>query len=741
MENFRVSLFISFFSALFVIFLSNCVQLDHENINDPENPDYVAYYTVGGKISGLEGTLVLQLNGADDLEISKDGKFVFKKELKDGSDYIVTVLSNPEFQTCLVTKGDAEINDKDVTDVIVNCSENTYSIGGTISGLEGSGLVLQNNGSDDLEITENESFSFSTELPNGMEYNVTVYKQPSQPNQICTVHNGFGQVSDSNISEISVTCLTEVYTIGGLVSGLFGSNLMLQNEGTESLSIFSDGIFTFSTPIPDFTEYNVTVFSEPSSPNQTCSVSNGSGTISGANVSNILIICSTINYKIGGTITGLSGDVLVLQNMGSDNLDIYTEGEFTFSTSVPDLSDYNVTVLTQPSIPNQTCTVSSGNGKVSGSDITDVLVECTTNTYTVSGNITGLCGSGLVLQNNSGNDLLVTYNGAFTFTAPIPDLEAYDVTVSAPPNYPDQDCSVTNGSGNISGGNVSSVTINCTYAGMISVPGKTSPFSIGWAGVTNAEPVHNVASISAFEMSKYEIKYGDWLAVKTWGESRGYVFKYLGTMGDGVGDTDQHPVTKMIWRDTIAWCNALSEWEGLTAVYYEKDAPHTSINVYRNSETGGDIFNADVEWSANGYRLPTNAEWEYAARYINGTSFTQGDWPSGATGPGQEDTYAWYIDNSGPSTHEVGTKSPNALGIYDMNGNVWEWVWDWYAVYVNGTPFTDADTRGPDSGTNRTVRGADWNGPLGLLQSSRRNNYNPWNFTANDLGFRIVRNP
>lgn len=144
---------------------------------------------------------------------------------------------------------------------------------------------------------------------------------------------------------------------------------------------------------------------------------------------------------------------------------------------------------------------------------------------------------------------------------------------------------------------------------------------------------------------------------------------------------------------------------------------------------------------ADGYRLPTEAEWEYAARYIDGTTFKPGDFASGATaaytdGPATA-AVAWY---SSSMTHAVGGKTANALGLYDMSGNVWEWTWDWQASYTTGSPYTDADSKGPATGTNRVLRGGSWNTSAGLLQAASRDFSDPWG-TYDDFGFRPVRRP
>lgn len=281
---------------------------------------------------------------------------------------------------------------------------------------------------------------------------------------------------------------------------------------------------------------------------------------------------------------------------------------------------------------------------------------------------------------------------------------------------------------------------------MVSVPAITG-FSMGFDLV--AEPVHTVASISAFRMRKYEVTYAEWTTVKTWAGSNGYTFVNAGFKGSDVGgtvDSDQEPVTTISWRDSIAWCNALSEKEGLNPVYYNSGQAHITANLYRNSSTGGDIANTDVEWSANGYRLFTEAEWEYAATELGtrtGNNYSGADYDTDTINWPNAKSVAWFFENSSSSTHVVGTKTANSLGIYDMSGNVWELCWDWFNSYSTSSPYTDADTRGPPSGTVRVHRGGPWPGASGLLRTSLRYYWDfgvPW-LTSVTLGFRLVRTP
>src|SRR6202023_2142360 len=125
---------------------------------------------------------------------------------------------------------------------------------------------------------------------------------------------------------------------------------------------------------------------------------------------------------------------------------ISANGPFVFTAAFANGSAYRVTVLTQPSSPSQNCVVTSGSGTLS-SNVTGVSVACTTNTYTVGGTVSGLAGSGLTLQDNGGNNLLISANGSFVFTAALASGSAYGVTVLTQPSSPSQTCVVTSGSG------------------------------------------------------------------------------------------------------------------------------------------------------------------------------------------------------------------------------------------------------------------------------------------------------
>ena len=165
------------------------------------------------------------------------------------------------------------------------------TIGGTVAGLSGAGLILQNNGGDDLAVRANGSFSFKTAVDAGSLYNITVLTQPAGPAQTCSVANANGTAPATNVTSVSVTCGTGTASVGGTVSGLAGSGLVLRNNGADDLAIASNGSFTFATSLLTGTGYNVTVVQQPANPLQTCTVTDGAGTVGGANVVTIAVSC------------------------------------------------------------------------------------------------------------------------------------------------------------------------------------------------------------------------------------------------------------------------------------------------------------------------------------------------------------------------------------------------------------------------------------------------------------------
>lgn len=252
------------------------------------------------------------------------------------------------------------------------------------------------------------------------------------------------------------------YTIGGMVSGLQGAGLVLQDNQGNDLSIANDGSFVFSTPLASGAPYGVAVKTQPTNPWQTCTVSGGSGAVGTANVTDVAVGCVTNSYAVGGAVSGLAGAGLVLENNAADDLSIVHTGTFAFATPIASGKPYAVTVKTQPTVPGQTCTSAAASGTITNAAITTVAIACTTNTYTVGGTVSGLVGTGLVLQDNAGDDLTISGNGGFKFATPVASGRTYAVTVKTQPGNPLQSCTVGGGSGAVTSANIGNVAVACT---------------------------------------------------------------------------------------------------------------------------------------------------------------------------------------------------------------------------------------------------------------------------------------
>ena len=246
-------------------------------------------------------------------------------------------------------------------------------------------------------------------------------------------------------------------------------------------------------------------------------------------------------------------------------------------------------------------------------------------------------------------------------------------------------------------------------------------------------------TLDAFYMGKYEVTKAEWDEVRTWGLSNGYT-----DLAAGSGKASNHPVQTITWYDMVKWCNARSQKEGLTPAYYTNDAQTT---IYKTGSVN--VTNAQVKWSASGYRLPTEAEWEKAARGgLSGKRFPWGDTIShsqanyyAASGYSYDSSgsvnnyHPTYATGSTPYTSPVGAFAANDYGLYDMAGNVWEWCWDWHGTYAAGS---QTNPRGTTSGTFRVFRGGSWYYGAVSSRVADRNGTDP--SAANDaLGFRVLR--
>ena len=242
----------------------------------------------------------------------------------------------------------------------------------------------------------------------------------------------------------------------------------------------------------------------------------------------------------------------------------------------------------------------------------------------------------------------------------------------------------------------------------------------------------NISYVDDFLISKYEISREQ--------------FKKITNLSDPSNDSTSsgyidNPVQQITWYQAIYFSNKLSQLEGLTPVY--------SINNITNPDQWGEIPTSEnkewnsihVNWNANGYRLPTEMEWLWAAMggdkidkdKINKNGYRKVF--SGENNYNSKDDYAWCRENSDRKTHIMGSKKPNALGIYDMTGNVWEWNWDWYGNYPNG--YLD-NYKGPSTGNERLLHGGSWLNGDDRCNNNFRLGHNP-DFVYGNIGIRLVR--
>ncbi|RFO95078.1 hypothetical protein DIC66_20185 [Rhodoferax lacus] len=463
----------------------------------------------------------------------------------------------------------------------------TFNVGGVISGLGGS-ITLINNGdvAHTLTATSNGGYTLGVPLVVGSGYAVTIGSMPA--GQFCSVSNGIGVMGTANISNVNIKCTASAgtttgggssgggtdptvsggpgtggsggngngsttFNVGGVISGLSGTITLIDNgDPATALTTTANGGYTLGVPVVAGSSYAVTVSRQPSG--QFCSVSNAAGVV-GANVSNVNIQCvasngttigagssggsagtggvtggggnGTTTFNVGGTITGLSGTVALVNNGDvAHALAVTANGGFTFGLPVAAGSNYAVTVSSQPS--GQFCSVANATGAGVVANISAINVVCVASngttttpglagggtgtggvtggggngstTFNVGGSIAGLSGGTLTLINNgnSASALAVTSNGGFTLGVPVALGGSYNVSVAAQPTG--QTCTVSNGTLAYMAANVTNVSVVCatTASGSFSIGGTVTGLLSGKSlTVVNNGDTANPITLSA----------------------------------------------------------------------------------------------------------------------------------------------------------------------------------------------------------------------------------------------------
>ncbi len=380
-----------------------------------------------------------------------------------------------------VSSTDAGTTDASDAEAGATSPTNEHPITVTVAGLVGSGLVLTNNGGDDLAVTAAAGGSvkatFSKKVPSGETFDVAVKTQPAGPPQRCVVRGGAGTVVAGEVTTVTVNC-TNLHTVGGSVSGLKGSGLVLQNNAGDDTNVNVDGTFAFPTLMVTGQDYAVTVKTNPETPWQTCVVGNGTGKVASDDVTSVTVTCATHEHTVGGSISGLTGSGLVLQLNGAATV-APASGDTSFVFGAIDSgTNYTVSVLDQPTGPSQTCSLTDASGVVGGADITNVKVACETNTFKTRVAVTGLSGTGLVVQNNGGDDLVIDASGTHEFATSVTSGASYLVKIKTLPTPAGEDCQVTSGSGTVTDAAVTAV-VRCTSRYRVFVTSTTYDGNLG----------------------------------------------------------------------------------------------------------------------------------------------------------------------------------------------------------------------------------------------------------------------
>lgn len=546
--------------------------------------------------------------------------------------------------------------------------EDTYTISGTVTGADSVTVTLSGDASATWMVKKSgESYSFT--VPSGASYTIT----PSKSGYAFTPSNMTIKKLTANQTQ-NFEAKVASYTISGTVTGADSVTVTLSGDSSATWMVEKSG-GTYSFTVAAFGTYTITptkkgyVFTPPNK------------TFENLVATYVQSFTAIPLFTLSGTITGADGVTVTLSGDASDTQTVNSGG--TYSFIVPGGGTYTITPSTQwhSFIPankiyeNLSCNQTQD-------------FDAKRDTYTISGMVTDADSVMVALSGDASEVQTVNNGGRYSFS--VKGGGNYTVTPSktgylfAPASW-----NFTN----VTENKIQDLTAMILNFVMQSIPAGS--FQMGQTGI--AEPVHRV-TLSGFEMSVYETTQGQYKAV-------------MGTNPSDFTGDDNLPVEEVSWWDAIKYCNALSRKWGLTECY--------------NEITGACDFNK------NGFRLPTEAEWEYACRAGTTTAYYTGDTENDLAKAG------WYRGNSGDKTHPVGQKTPNTWGLYDMHGNVGELCYDWYARYSSGSV---TNPTGALSGNNRVSRGGSWVRDAISCGAANPATLLP-ELGSPEVGYRVVRRP
>ena len=448
---------------------------------------------VVANVTGLVGNTNVGVQVGGVTQQVSNGNTVLNTPVSYNSNYTVT-LQNPNSQTCLLGNGNATTTGlAGIQNIVVrvNCTPNSYSLGGTVSGLLSNTNVAIHHGADTVT-SANGSFTFPTPVAYGSSYTVSI---ASPAGQTCSLLSGqfSGTMGPSNSTAIAIVCAAQAYSVGGSVTGLTSNTNVTLTNGADTL-LTGNGNYQFPTPVVPTANFNVMLTSPVA---QTCSFANPNthaATMGNSNVSNVNIVCTTAYFSIGGTVSGLMFNANVtLANSG--NTVIVGNGPYAFPSGYVYGANYNVTVA---SPPGQTCTLNgSGTGTLGNANIVTMNVSCQLNTYVLAGTITGLAANTNVqLTNGNNNDTLTAVNGAFAFSQGVVFHGAYSIAIAKPVG---QKCWFAVGNANVGtmGAANTNIAINCNL--MLNFTTNQSAYLvIGAPNFTTNNPNHLITATSVF---------------------------------------------------------------------------------------------------------------------------------------------------------------------------------------------------------------------------------------------------